>query len=677
MRFSWKITGRVLLIAVSVAAVAYSSVMMIRYPGWVVDDAFILFRYAENLVDHGELNWNVGENPVEGYTGIAMVSLIALGMKLSISPIIAAHIIGIACYFIGAILLILIFRGFNLGSVSALVLYCTAPFLFTHAWSGLETTMFNTAILLAIYAFSVRNNAFFVGALLILGFTRPEGAVISIILIVFYRPVSRKTIIAWLVPCLIYFIWRWIYYGQFLPNTFYAKLSQAGISMENLIILRRLLVTYLPLPGLLALIFIGRDHFRKHRRLVFGTTVFTLIIILTYLCSRLMMNYSYRFFLPFYIVALVAVGGILCQVRPTVKAIVLTVLLVSMQAASNVERRKMKKEIEYSSTHFKVLRDIHIPAGKFLRDCVPTGEWLVVHADAGAIPYYSKLKTIDFGRLNDEYLARNIPRLTGIQNYRDLSKETRALITTLQSYEKGPSDDEKTLLAEYFFSRNPGAIAFTSYNFMRLDHGNESRIIAKDKRFDSYALVKKYKSKERRRYFEFIYLRDDIRIAANIPLLEEINSEGKETPPEHIDSGVEKEKINGKIRAASNSPDALWALSCGDIGIVAKLKCYEIIAMTYPNHEKAPEALWRIALHTILPMKRIEYYRRIIDNYPESERASEASFIIGFVYLEDLSDTLTAIEAFDIALKNYPESEIVETAETVIRRLKAGREAQP
>ncbi len=677
MRFSWKVTGRVLLIAVSVAAIAYSSVMMIRYPGWIVDDAFILFRYAENLVEHGELNWNVGENPVEGYTGIAMVSLIALGMKLSISPILAAHIIGIACYFIGAILLLLIFRGFNLGSVSALVLYCTAPFLFTHAWSGLETTMFNMAILMAIYAFSVRNNAFFVVALLILGFTRPEGVVLSIIMIVLYRPISRKTIIAWFVPCLVYFIWRWIYYGQFLPNTFYAKSSQAGLGMENIMVLRKMLVTYLPLPGLLALIFIGRDHFYKHKRLIIGTAVFSLTILVTYLCSRLMMNYSYRFYISFYIVALVAVGGILCQVKPTVKTIVLIVLLVSVQAASNVESRKMKKEIEYSSTHLKVLQDVHIPAGKFLRACVPPGEWLVVHADAGAIPYYSKLKTIDFGRLNDEYLARNIPRLTGIQNYRDLSKEARAFITMPQSYEKGPSDDERILLAEYFFSRNPGAIAFTSYNFMILDHGHESRIIAKDKRFDSYALVKKFKSEARRRYCEFIYIRDDIVTATGIPLLAESNRAGIETLPENVEYKGDKAIIMDKIRDASNSPDALWALSHGDIGIEAKRQCYKLIAMTYPDHEKAPEALWRMVYSTIHPTKKIEYYRRIVENYAESKLASEASFIIGFVYLEELSDTLAALEAFDIALKNYPGSEIVETAETMIKRLKAGREDQP
>ncbi len=690
MKFSWKITGRVLLIAVSVAAVAYSSVMIARYPGWVVDDAFILFRYAENLVEHGELNWNVGENPVEGYTGITLVSLIALAMKLSISPVLAAHIIGIACYFIGAVLLILIFRGFNLGSVSALVLYCTAPFLFTHVWSGLETTMFNTAILLAIYTFSIRKPAFFVGALIVLGFTRPEGALISIILLVLYRPISRRMLLAWFVPCLIYFLWRWIYYGQFLPNTFYAKFSQGGISIENIKVLREMVVTYLPLPGLLALIFIGREHFRKHKRLVIGTAVFSLIILFAYLSSRLMMNYSYRFFLPVYILSLVALGGILFRVKPTVKVVILTVLLVSLQTASNVDRKKMKKEIEYSSAHFKMLKDVHIAAGEFLRNCVPPGEWLVVHSDAGSIPYYSKLQTIDFGRLNDEYLARNVPCQTGIVNKRDLPGNGRKRNKSSESDESRPSKDEEALLVEYFFSRNPGAIAFTSYNPQKLDHGYESDIISADKKFANYALVKKYSSRARRRYCQFIYLREDIRIAAGIPVVKvnsrntrnhadrnDNNNEAKGTMPECSDRSVSKASIEQRIQAASYSPDALWALSHGNIGIESKQQCYETIVMTYPDHKKAPEALWLMALHARQPFKKIKYYKRFIDDYPENEYAPKASLMIGYIYSDELADTLSAIEAFHLTIKKYPGNEIVESAEFMIESLKTGKDVTP
>ena len=34
------------------------------------DDAMISMRYARNLVEHGELTWNVGDAYVEGYTNL-------------------------------------------------------------------------------------------------------------------------------------------------------------------------------------------------------------------------------------------------------------------------------------------------------------------------------------------------------------------------------------------------------------------------------------------------------------------------------------------------------------------------------------------------------------------------------------------------------------------------------
>ena len=42
---------------------------ILAFPPSAADDAYITFRYARNLAEHGELNWNVGEDPVEGYTG--------------------------------------------------------------------------------------------------------------------------------------------------------------------------------------------------------------------------------------------------------------------------------------------------------------------------------------------------------------------------------------------------------------------------------------------------------------------------------------------------------------------------------------------------------------------------------------------------------------------------------
>jgi hypothetical protein len=623
--------GKVLLMAISAAVLVYSAVMVVRYPAWLVDDAFILFRYAENLAEHGELNWNVGENPVEGYTGIAMVSLIALATKLSISPVLIVHIIGISSYFLGAVLIIMIFRGFNLGSVAALVLYCTAPFMFTHAWSGLETTMFNSLILLAIFSYSTRKTEFFVVALILLAFTRPEGALLSMILLALYRPLSRNALLAWLVPCLAYFIWRWAYYGQFLPNTFYAKSTKAGIRTENINALRDMAVTYLSWPGLLALILISRDHFQKNMRIIMGTFVFALIILFVYLRARLVMNYSFRFFLPIYILSLLALGGILHRVKPTVKTVVLAGLLISLQVVSNVDRDKMRREIEYSSSHFKLLQDVHIAAAGFLRDCVPDNEWLVVHSDAGSIPYYSRLKTIDFGRLNDEYLARNVPFLADLIDQQDIPVEVRLKRKRFGSDKKGPVHELESRMVEYLYSHDPGAFAFTSYNFQKLDHGYESQIISMDDRFADYALVKKYSSKARSKYFQFVYLRKDIIEEAGIQAF-------LEDPVRNDDSQPDRSDIDMKTMRTEE-----------------------------------PEALWLMAMQEEHSLKKVEYLKKLTNNYPASEHAPEACFMIGFVYSEELDDTISAIEAFRMILQKYAGEKIAESAGFMIESLESGK----
>ena len=49
------------------------------------DDCYISFRYAEHLAKGYGLVWNVGEY-VEGYTHLSWVLLLALGIKLGVSP---------------------------------------------------------------------------------------------------------------------------------------------------------------------------------------------------------------------------------------------------------------------------------------------------------------------------------------------------------------------------------------------------------------------------------------------------------------------------------------------------------------------------------------------------------------------------------------------------------------
>jgi len=76
---------------------------------WLSDDAYISFRYAENLVNGLGLVFNRGER-VEGYSNFLWTIWTAAGMKLGVGPEGWSLIWGLACYAASIVLLALIAR---------------------------------------------------------------------------------------------------------------------------------------------------------------------------------------------------------------------------------------------------------------------------------------------------------------------------------------------------------------------------------------------------------------------------------------------------------------------------------------------------------------------------------------------------------------------------------------
>jgi len=156
---------------------------------------------------------------------------------------------------------------------------------------------------------------------------------------------------------------------------------------------------------------------------------------------------------------------------------ILIAILVAYQVAFNLT--KLKEEKVFAREEAVMQKEQHTAIGKLLREKIPQEEWLVVYIDAGAIPYFSKLKTVDFGALNDVTLSRG-----------KLSPESRV---------------------DYFFNKNPGAAVFTSMSLEKLDYGEEATAIISDSRFKNYTLFKKYPSPTpANNYHEFLYVRKDL-----------------------------------------------------------------------------------------------------------------------------------------------------------------------
>lgn len=500
----------------------YAAAALALFPKWTVDDAFITFRYAENLAVHGELNWNPGEPPVEGYTGIALPVLIAGAIKVGFSPVAASRAIGIASYFLIAIFAFAAMRSLRIRAtirVAAIAVLCGAPLLLTHALSGLETLLFAAAVVAALacflHAIQSENNwlkldALLFGVLLAASLIRPEGAALAaacaVALFIARWRQSRKNALQtaavffeiYFLSGAVYFLWRWSTYGRLLPNTFYAKLDTGefdGRTMWNFI---RFAYTYLAAPAIAAALvyFFGSRGNRQsiHTRSSFvpvfaAFAAFTVAVLALYARSTLMMNYSHRFYVPFFPIFLVGLASVAetgtqrfaansksASQKPAVISLASLALVQSL-----IYVLKWQDEVDYVTEYRAVLEDGHMRAARFIDENIPESESIVCYMDAGVIPYMTKRRAVDFGRLNDSRLAR-------------------PGVTTQDAM-------------DYFFSQNAGAVVFTSRDWNRVDYTDEAAAIVGDPRFQRYSLMRKFRTDRtaiKQRYHQFVFLRNDL-----------------------------------------------------------------------------------------------------------------------------------------------------------------------
>jgi len=204
---------------------------------WVGDDAYISFRYARNLVEGNGLVFNLGER-VEGYTNFLWTLLIAGGLALGVHPAQGSVLLGLLCF---AIVLSTLQRLTALEIARepaglrprwpglAVPLAAGGYVLASFATSGLET-MFAAMLVLLSLEEAERRRPFASGLLGIAAtLAHPDHGIFFVALgaaLVMGRAPLRALVryaLPFVVVFVPYFLWRWQYYGDLLPNTFYAK----------------------------------------------------------------------------------------------------------------------------------------------------------------------------------------------------------------------------------------------------------------------------------------------------------------------------------------------------------------------------------------------------------------------------------------------------------------------
>lgn len=228
---------------------------------FVMDDAFIAYRYARHAARGLGFVWNAGEAPLEGFTSFAWTLLLALAARVGLDPEPASMVLGLLCFGGTLLATYALASATTRSAESAFVcagLVALQPTSSAFATGGLETsaqTLLATATL-AVVARAVRasewrtSDAVLAGALGGLAVTVRMDAVVLLVvaLAAIARHADRRRITfavasasAFLAPWLAY---RLVTFGRLLPNTYYVKVAgDSGLWLKGLDYLATFAVT--------------------------------------------------------------------------------------------------------------------------------------------------------------------------------------------------------------------------------------------------------------------------------------------------------------------------------------------------------------------------------------------------------------------------------------------------
>jgi arabinofuranosyltransferase len=398
---------------------------------FVIDDAFISFRYAKNLVDGHGLVFNPGYK-VEGYSNLSWVLLSALGQKLGIPALLFSRIAG-TLSMAGLLLLLpdlatrLLDRGTDQittarnrhSGIAAQFLVASSGAMACWMLAGLETPLFAFLVVWGWHS-ALRRRPVLAGVIgLLLVLTRPEGLALGLIYSVWSTLPSGKLngvgsrrflrwagLVIFVVGTAAFFLWRHSYFGYWLPNTYYAKTGDLAGQLKTggPYTLRFLLFYALPLVAV-SVIAIFRRGLNVERT---GDTALSLGLVLFWLSYTTVIGGDmlgmFRFMVPILPVmttlTITVLAGCGWMSRQKIAAMVTIVLALTLLPASFVGKERRLASIHMSQANLGGW----ILAGDALAAKLPAGSTLAL-GPAGYIPWITNLESWDFYGLVDPDIA--------------------------------------------------------------------------------------------------------------------------------------------------------------------------------------------------------------------------------------------------------------------------------
>ena len=410
-RLFWVLSGCIILFWLAVIWI---------FPATPAEDAFILFRYSENLAAGAGISWNLGEGPVEGATDFLWMLLVALLTRLVGDPVIAAFALGGG--FVAATLLLFhwFYRRLELPFVvfaTVALCYLGTPVLI-HVVNGFSPPMFSFMLLAstALTMLALERPGHFptlfawAVALLLSGLTRPEGNLVSVLLIgtfitltgrrirAFGAPVLAAVILGYALPGLGYFFWRADYFDLLWPLPFYLKGLYPGSRFDMLLVnlqsfLPHMFVPLLALGSVLALSLKTRSSALRTTGVL---AVPALALLAFYMFMLQSQNAVFRFQYPGFALLLFLVG---CRIGEWVR-------LDCPRRAVAAAGAMLVGSLWFTVSALPIPQgeDDLLRLGRILQPRASAGYTLAT-TEAGRLPFFSKWRTLDTYGLNDPTVA--------------------------------------------------------------------------------------------------------------------------------------------------------------------------------------------------------------------------------------------------------------------------------
>ncbi len=368
------------------------------------EDAVILHTYSRNLVQHGLISFNPAGPPAEGATDFLWMLYIALVMKLHLSAEVATSVANVlsAAGLAWVLMRLARVRWNYFAGLAVLGSLALLPQI-QSALTGFSVLPFGFGlVLLVLFSEEDRDVPLAIGALLLCLF-RPDGVVFAVPLLIrqfLKQPTSRKLLIdagLFVLPGLVYFLWRWHYFGLFFPLPFYVKSDThriLGIYEPS----NKQIFPYLFFSLVVLCVTLWK---RLTQPVVTLLVAIFLVPTLFYLHMRLDQNWNGRFYFYLPLVAAAVVAMTWQQLQISRRTLALCIAVAYLVTLARPERFGVATSYEYQndlSARRALARDM---------DRSDLHGTLLI-SETGVIPFYSRWTSYDPWGLNTAEFAQHL-----------------------------------------------------------------------------------------------------------------------------------------------------------------------------------------------------------------------------------------------------------------------------